>query len=131
MTELNFARTPAGLAPGNGYSHVVWGSGKFVAVAGQVALDEDGKVVGVGDPLAQARQVFANMGRCLAEAGASFTDVVKLTFFVTDLGILPSVRIARDECVDTERPPASTAVQVSGLVVPDLLLEVEAFAIVA
>lgn len=130
MTELVFVRSPAGVAPGNGYSHVVWGTGRFVAVAGQIALDEDGELVGPGDGLAQARQVFVNLRRCLAEAGATFADVVKLTFYVTDVGILPSVRIARDECIDAGRPPASTAVQVAALVRPDLLLEVEAFAIV-
>lgn len=130
MSELTHVRTPAGVAQGNGYSHVVWGTGRFVAVAGQIALDEKGELVGPDDPLAQARQVFANMRRCLAEAGATFADVAKLTFYVTDVGILPAVRIARDENIDGERPPASTAVQVASLVRPDLLLEVEAFAIV-
>lgn len=130
MTQLTHVRTPEGVATGNGYSHVVWGTGRFVAVAGQIALDEHGELVGPGDGLAQSRQVFANLRRCLAEAGATFADVVKLTYYVTDVGILPSVRIARDECVDTDRPPASTAVQVAALVRPDLLLEVEAFAVV-
>jgi enamine deaminase RidA (YjgF/YER057c/UK114 family) len=122
---------PDGVAPGNGYSHVVSASGRLVAVSGQVAADESGNLVGAGDPLAQARQVFANLRRCLAAAGATFPDVVKLTYFVTDIRILPDVRVARDEVVDTARPPASSAVQVAALFAPGYLIEVEALAVVA
>ncbi|GAA4893871.1 RidA family protein [Streptomyces coeruleoprunus] len=129
-THLTHVHAPDGVAPGSGYSHVVWGEGRLVAVSGQCAFDEDGEVVGEGDPAAQARQVFTNLRRCLAAAGATFDDVVKLTFFVTDVAHLPAVRAARDEVVDTSRPPASTAVQVTALVRPELLLEVEAFAVV-
>ncbi|MFC9650378.1 RidA family protein [Streptomyces sp. NPDC056937] len=130
MTELTHLRSPAGVAPGNGYSHVVWGTGRFVAVSGQCAFDEEGALVGEGDPAAQARQVFQNLRRCLAAAGASFDDVVKLTYFVTDVAHLPAIREARDAVIDTARPPASSAVQVSALFRPELLLEIEAFAIV-
>ncbi|NEB75709.1 RidA family protein [Streptomyces sp. SID14478] len=126
-----FAMPPVdGLAPGNGYSHVVVGEGRLVLVSGQIALDEKGSVVGPGDAGAQARQVFENLRRCLAAAGASFADVVKLTYFVTDMAILPQVRVARDAHIDAKRPPASSAVQVAGLIRPELLLEVEAMAIV-
>ncbi|TWD81398.1 enamine deaminase RidA (YjgF/YER057c/UK114 family) [Kribbella amoyensis] len=121
---------PDGVAPGNGYSQVVTGTGRWVAISGQVALDADGELVGIGDPLAQARQVFDNLDRCLAAAGATFADVVKLNFFVTDVGILPAVRTARDEHVDTANPPASTAVQVVALFKPELVPEVEAYAVV-
>ncbi|MEU0278871.1 RidA family protein [Streptomyces sp. NPDC088147] len=130
MTELTHLHSPAGVAPGNGYSHVVWGTGRFVAVSGQCAFDEEGALVGEGDPAAQARQVFENLRRCLAAAGASFDDVVKLTYFVTDVAHLPAIREARDAVIDTARPPASSAVQVSALFRPELLLEIEAFAIV-
>ncbi|MER8073084.1 RidA family protein [Streptomyces sp. NPDC094034] len=129
MTELTHAHSPAGVAPGNGYSHVVWGTGRFIAVSGQCAFDEDGAIVGDGDPAAQARQVFENLRRCLAAAGASFDDVVKLTYFVTDVAHLPAIREARDAVIDTSRPPASSAVQVAALFRPELLLEIEAFAI--
>lgn len=128
-THLTHVHGPAGVAPGSGYSHVVWGTGRFVAISGQCAFDEDGRIVGEGDPAAQARQVFANLGRCLSAAGASFDDVVKLTYYVTDVAHLPAVRAARDEVIDTARPPASTAVQVTALFRPELLLEVEAFAL--
>ncbi|HWM40380.1 MAG TPA: RidA family protein [Streptomyces sp.] len=130
MSELTHIQTPAGLAPGYGYSHVVWGEGRFVAISGQMALNEHGEVVGVNDPAAQARQVFANVRRCLNEAGATFDNVVKFTFFVTDMRIMPAVREARDACINPERPPASTAVQVYSLVHPEMFLEVEAFAII-
>ncbi|AXK31375.1 RidA family protein [Streptomyces armeniacus] len=128
-SDLIHVAAPDGVAPGNGYSHVVWGEGRFIAVSGQIAVDEHGAVVGENDPAAQARQVFENLRRCLAEAGATFDDVVKLTFFVTDFGFMQAVRDARDAVIDTSRPPASSAVQVAGLVRPELLLEVEAFAI--
>ncbi|WP_018654427.1 RidA family protein [Actinomadura flavalba] len=120
---------PEGVVPGNGYTHVVTGTGRFVAISGQIALDADGVLVGEGDPLAQARQIFRNLEHCLTAAGATFADVVKLTYFVTDIAHLPAIRTARDEHVDTRNPPASSAVQVSALVHPDLLLEIEAFAI--
>ena len=129
MTSLTHIPVPDGVAAANGYSHVVIGTGRFVAIAGQIALDENGELVGPGDPAAQAQQVFDNLGRCLAAAGATFDDVVKLTFFVTDVGILPAVREARDAVIDTGKPPASTAVQVASLVRPEFLLEVEAYAV--
>ena len=78
---------------------------------------------------AQARQVFANLSRALAAAGASFADVVKLNYYVTDISQLPVARAVRDEYVDTSRPPASTAVQVSALAMPELMIEIEAWAI--
>ncbi|MDX6262320.1 MAG: hypothetical protein QOH84_4008 [Kribbellaceae bacterium] len=122
---------PEGVAPGNGYSHVVTGPGRWVAISGQVAFDAEGKLVGEGDAGAQAQQVFANLERCLAAAGASFADVVKLNFFVTDVAYLPAIRVARDAHIDTANPPASTAVQVVALFRPDVLIEVEAYAVVA
>ncbi|MCB5169201.1 RidA family protein [Streptomyces bambusae] len=132
MTSDHLTRVsaPAGVSPGTGYSHVVWGTGRFVAVSGQCAFDEQGEVVGAGDPAAQARQVFANLHRCLAAAGATFDDVVKLTYFVTDVAHLPAVRAARDAVIPADRLPASSAVQVAALFRPELLLEVEAFAVV-
>lgn len=130
MTELTHLTTPDGVAPGNGYSHVVTGSGRLVVISGQVALDEHGEVVGAGDIAAQARQVFENLGRCLTAAGAGFADVVKLGFFVTDITDLPAIRPVRDQFIDTDNPPASTAVQVGALFRPELGLEIEALAII-
>ncbi|MER7245840.1 RidA family protein [Kribbella sp. NPDC000426] len=128
MSNLEYP-SAVGVAPGNGYSHVVTGHGQWVAIAGQVALDPDGKLVGIGDPGAQAEQVFANLERCLAGAGATFEQVAKLTVFVTDIAYLPAIRAVRDKYIPGNKP-ASTAVQVVSLFSPDALVEIEAFAIV-
>jgi enamine deaminase RidA (YjgF/YER057c/UK114 family) len=97
---------PPDVTPGSGYSHVVTGTGRLVAVSGQVAIGEDGRLVGPGDPSAQARQVFENLRRCLGAVGLSFDEVIKLTYYVTDVAHLPAIRAVRDEFVDTARPPA-------------------------
>lgn len=131
MTQLTHIPAPDGVAPGNGYTNVVTGTGRLVAVSGQVALAADGTVVGLGDPEAQARQVFENLRRCLTAAGASFADVIKLTYFLTDVAHLPVIRGVRDQFVDTAAPPASSAVQVAALFRPEFLLEIEALAIVS
>jgi enamine deaminase RidA (YjgF/YER057c/UK114 family) len=78
MGMLRHIAAPEGVAAGRGYSQVVAGRGRLVVVSGQVAQDEHGELVGAGDADAQARQVFENLRRCLAGAGAGFGDVVKL-----------------------------------------------------
>ena len=130
MTVLRHVVAPQGAPAGRGYSQVVTGRGRLVVVSGQVAQNVKGELVGPGAPAAQARQVFENLGRCLAEVGAGFDDVVKLTLFVLDVADLPALREARDAVIDTARPPASSAVQVSALFAPGYLLEVEALALV-
>ncbi len=119
---------PDGMPPVNGYSHAVLFSGPIMVISGQVPVDADGNVVGKDDPAAQVRQVFANLAAALAAAGATMAQVVKLTYFVTDMALLPTVRQIRDEFINTDRPPASSLVQVAGLVNPDFLIEVEALA---
>ena len=118
------------MSPGTGYSHAVTGSGRIVAIAGQVAMDEHGELVGPGDPVAQAERAFDNLRLALATAGATFADVVRFGVFVTGIGFLPAVREVRDRHVDTERPPASTAVEVGSLFRPGYLVEIEALAVV-
>lgn len=130
MREMYRDQAPPGLAPAPGYSHVVSGSGRLVFVAGQVALDEHGNVVGPGDVARQAEQVSENIRLALAAAGATFPDVVKLNYYLLDVGSLPAVRQVRDRYVDTSRPPASTAVEVKGLFRPEFLVEIEAVALV-
>jgi enamine deaminase RidA (YjgF/YER057c/UK114 family) len=121
--------SPEDLSTPPGYSHVVSiPAGRLVWTAGQIAMDADGEVVGVGDWGRQARQVFENLTRALQAAGAGWSDVVKLTYFVVDMSGLATIRAVRDEFVDRGRPPTSTLVQVAGLAYPDLLLEVEAIA---
>ncbi|MFJ4429044.1 RidA family protein [Streptomyces bobili] len=119
---------PEGLPPVNGYSHTVAFSGRMVAVSGQVPLDAAGSFVGLGDPEAQVRQVFENLGRALGAAGAGFGDIVKLTVYLTDLQDLDCFRRVRDQYISTEQPPACSLVQVSGLVNPAFRVEIDALA---
>ncbi|CAL9385588.1 RidA family protein [Streptomyces sp. Tu 3180] len=130
MSEPIRIPAPAGVFPASQYTHVVTGAGRVVAVSGQLPLDEEGRLVGEGDPEAQARQVFENLRRCLAAAGAAFDDVVKLTFFVTDMAHMPAIRAARAAHIPDDRLPAASAVQVAALVRPEFLMEIEAFAVV-
>jgi enamine deaminase RidA (YjgF/YER057c/UK114 family) len=128
--RLTRIAAPDGVAPGTGYTQVITGSGRLVAVSGQIALDEHGELVGKGDPEAQARQVFENLRRCLAAAGATFDDVIKLTYYLTDVAYMPAIRAVRAEFLGPDHLPASTAVQVAALVRPELLMEIEAFAVI-
>ena len=119
---------PDGLPPVNGYSHAVAFAGPMIVVSGQVPVDADGRLVGKDDPAAQIRQVFENLTAALAAAGAGMDQVVKLTVFLTDLADLALFRRIRDEYVSTDKPPASSLVQVSALVNPHFRVEVEALA---
>ena len=118
---------PDGLPPVNGYSHAVAFSGQLVAVSGQVPLDGQGRLAGQ-DARAQVRQVFDNLTAALAAAGASMEHVVKLTVYLTDLADLDAFREVRDEYISLDKPPASTLVQVSGLVNPAFRVEIDALA---
>jgi reactive intermediate/imine deaminase len=118
----------ASVATPPGYSHAVRAGG-LIFISGQVPLDEAGAVVGEGDMAAQARQVFRNLGAVLEAAGATFADLVKLTYFVRDIAAVGEIRSARDEFVDTADPPASSLVEVCRLFRPELLIEVEAVAV--
>ena len=121
---------PEGMHRPTGYTHVVEvTAGRPVFISGQVALDGAGELVGPGDVAGQARQVFENLQAALGSVGAGFEQVVKLTFYLVDATQMPAVREVRDRYVDTARPPASTAVEVRRLVRDDLLVEVEAVAI--
>lgn len=120
---------PSSLAPAPGYSHVVKVTGgQTIYLAGQIALDAERNLVGEGDFRAQARQVFENLKAALAAAGADFSHVVKLNFYLLDRANMPILREVRDQYVNTDTPPASTAVVVSGLAMEGLLLEIEAIA---
>jgi enamine deaminase RidA (YjgF/YER057c/UK114 family) len=123
---------PPTLPASRGYSQVVEvppGS-RVLYLAGQVALDSMGRIVGSGDFRAQAVQVFENLRRALAAGGATFRDVVKLNYYVVDVAQVPALREVRDRYVNTAAPPASTLVEVRRLFRDDVLLEVEAVAIV-
>ncbi|HKV86168.1 MAG TPA: RidA family protein [Ktedonobacterales bacterium] len=121
--------SPATLNPPFGFSHVVTVTGgKTIYLAGQVALDASGQLVGRGDVQAQARQIFENIKAALAAVGADFSHVVKLNFYLLDRSNLPLLREVRDQYINTQSPPASTLVEVRNLALEGLLLEIEAIA---
>jgi 2-iminobutanoate/2-iminopropanoate deaminase len=110
------------------FTHVVR-AGRLVFVSGCVATDAAGRTVGGSDVVAQARQVHENLERCLAAAGATFADVCKVTVFLKNVADREKVNIARKEYFGPHRP-ASTLVEISRLVRDDLLVEIEAIAVV-
>jgi enamine deaminase RidA (YjgF/YER057c/UK114 family) len=124
-------RNPPGLAAPHGYSQLVEvpAGQRLVFLSGQVPLDSTGALVGKGDFRGQARQVFENLRVALAAAGATFSDVVKLNYYILDAGQLPVLREVRDQYVNTKSPPASTLVEVRRLFRDDVQLEVDAVAV--
>ena len=123
---------PAGLENNPNYTHaVVVEPGRMAYVSGQVARDAAGKVVGAGDMRAQTKQVFENLKIALEAAGSDFAHVVRLNSYLTDMSQMAAYRdVRREYLAGLAHPPASTTIGVSRLVDPDLLLEVEAVAVV-
>jgi reactive intermediate/imine deaminase len=120
-------RAPGLAEPLSHYTDAVRVEGPLVFVSGVVPVDEQGRLVGEGDVVAQTRQVFANMGAILAASGSSFADVLKVTVFLTDIDDRPLVNPVRQEVFGDARP-ASTLVEVPRLAVPGAKIEVEAIA---
>jgi enamine deaminase RidA (YjgF/YER057c/UK114 family) len=121
---------PSGLVTPTGYTHVVVApDGRTVYIAGQVAFDSAGKVVGEGDFSAQADQVFRNLERALKSVGGSMADLVKTTTFITDIKHVPALRDVRARHLSKTQPPTNTLVVVSSLARAELLIEIEGIAI--
>ncbi|MBC8171292.1 MAG: RidA family protein [Anaerolineae bacterium] len=121
---------PAGLAPAPGYTHAVEVTrGRMIFLSGQVPLDEAGNMVGADDFTAQAHQTFRNIQTALAALGADFTHVVKLNYYLINMGNLLTLREIRNQYINTAQPPASTAVEVSRLFREGVLIEIEAVAV--
>ena len=122
---------PPTLSSPTGYTHVVQvHGGRTVYIAGQVAFDKSGNLIGKGDFAAQATQVFENLKLALAAAGATFDNLVKVTTFVTDLSQIQVLREIRAKYYG-KNAPASTLVQITQLASPAFMIEIEAIAVVA
>lgn len=114
-----------------GYTHVVSveGSRKTLYIAGQVAIDSKGKMVGVGDLEAQTRQVYENLALVLKKMGASFSDVVKQNIYTTRMDQLDVIRKIRSQYLPQNRLPASTVIGVTSLARKEFLIEIEMIAV--
>jgi 2-iminobutanoate/2-iminopropanoate deaminase len=118
--------TARGLHKTTGYSHAAKAGG-LVYLAGQIALDVEGNLVGRGDIEAQAVQVFENLKAALASAGTSLDQVVKLTTYTTSVVYRQKIAEVRARYFSDYFPP-NTFIVVAGLATPDYLLEIEAVA---
>jgi enamine deaminase RidA (YjgF/YER057c/UK114 family) len=120
---------PNGLAaPPEPYSHAIR-CGDTLYVAGQVAFDEQNHVVGIGDPRRQAEQVWRNIRLAVEAAGGNLGDVIKITIFLKDVRHAPAEISVREQLFEPGRLPVCTLVQVANLGLPDLLMEVDAVAV--
>jgi reactive intermediate/imine deaminase len=129
VTQREEIRAAGQPEPLSHYTDAVRADGPLLFVSGVVPVDEAGRLVGGDDIVAQARQVFANMGAVLAAGGATFADVVKVTVFLTDVDDRARINTVRQE-VFGEARPASTLLEISALAVPGAKIEVEAVAVV-
>jgi 2-iminobutanoate/2-iminopropanoate deaminase len=103
-------------------------AGDFLFVSGQAAIDEHGRVVGVGDFDAQAEQAFRNLDQVLGAGGSSLRDVVKVTIFLTDMSNFEKIVELRRRWF-SEPYPADSIIQVAALALPELEIEIEAVAV--
>jgi enamine deaminase RidA (YjgF/YER057c/UK114 family) len=113
-----------------GYSQAVR-LGDLLFISGQVAWDAGGEVVGIGDPKAQAEKAFANLRAVLEQSGSSLDRVGKIVLLATSRDYLPALREVRHRVFGaTGHYPAATFAVVDGLAAPELLVEIEAVALV-
>ncbi len=123
---------PPGLHPPPGYSHVAKATGsRLVFIAGQAAIAPDFSLVGIGDLEAQTRQVMVNLAAALEAADATWEDVVKATVYTTRPGETKLIGKVMQEAMGGAAPPAQVLLGVTGLALPELLIEIELVASVS
>src|SRR5256885_16437837 len=122
MNETTLISSIPGLSTPPGYSYVAIPAGQLVFLAGQIGLDQSGALAGKGDFDAQVRQAFANVKTALAAAGCTPADVIKVNYYVVDLGPdrLAAIRTLRNDFFPDPKP-VSTLVGVAALFRPDVL----------
>jgi reactive intermediate/imine deaminase len=128
VTRREEIRAAGQAEPISHYTDAVRAEGPLLFVSGVVPVDGAGRLVG-GDVVAQARQVFSNLGAVLAAGGATFADVVKVTVFLTDVDDRARINVVRQEAFGEARP-ASTLVEIAALAIPGARIEVDAVAVV-
>lgn len=106
------------------------GTSKMILLSGQVPLDAKGNLVGLDNVEKQTEQIFKNIEIILKEYGGTGKDIVKLGIFITDISKTPDFRKVRDLYVNLQTPPVSSLVEVSKLFRDDVLIEVEATAVI-
>ena len=113
--------------PTVGYSHVAR-AGNMLFLAGQVAKDKEGNLVGIGDLEVQVRQVYTNLKTILEECGGGLRNIVKMTTFLTHFSYVETHRNVRNEFFQEPLPP-NTLLIVESLAIPELMVEIEAIAV--
>ena len=132
-TSLVKLVNPATVATPRGYSRAAiidLGTCKMVILSGQVAFDDKGNLVGPGDYEKQTEQIFTNIKHIIESAGGTLDNLVKIGVYMRDVSQVQKFRAVRDRFVNTKNPPASTLVEVSKLFRDDVLIEIEATAII-
>lgn len=122
---------PPGLKELGAYTHIAIGTGQTVVhFAGQVAFDPEGNIVGEGDLRAQVIACMNNLKTAMDAVGATWEDIVKRTVYATTLGEPGTIARAIVEVTGNVQAPAQTMVKVAGLALPELLVEIEATAVI-
>jgi enamine deaminase RidA (YjgF/YER057c/UK114 family) len=132
LTRVTRWNPPGVAAPVGRYSHAVateTGDAVWIHVAGQIAVDAEGTLVGAGDLGAQTERVFENLRAILEAHGATFEDVVRIDSYLTTFDGLDAMREVRNRYT-SDPPPASTLIQIVALVVPGALIEVDLVAVI-
>jgi 2-iminobutanoate/2-iminopropanoate deaminase len=128
-SQISNPSLPAPMCRGAYSSGVEAPSGRTIYVSGQVSLDAEGNVVGEGDVRLQTETVLEHVKTVVEEAGGGMEDIVKVTVFITDMGLYDEIHEVRRRYFE-EPFPASSMVEVSALIDPRLLIEIEAVAVV-